>query len=350
MIQLHRKQLIRWAVVCLSSFVAVLLLVPAILVKSHGPSSGSIGNTGQTALRGQAQEEGGLSVPVYLTKLKKVEQLPLETYVRGVIAAEMPIEFELEAMKAQAMAARTYIVRRVAEQDFSNMPADAAGARVTDTVAHQAYISDEELKERWGAMEYASNWDKLNRAVNETKGMILTYEGKPIQATFFSTSNGYTENSEDYWNQYFPYLRSVSSPWDIKLSPRYKETVTISARELQSKLGLQSSIPVSAGSGNGLKVLEMTQGHRIKRIQVGGKTFTGRELREKLGLASSQFQWTWKGKDLLITTFGYGHGVGMSQWGANGMALEGRKAEEIVKYYYQGIAIQQAADVLPKQP
>jgi len=347
MIRTHRRQWIRWVAVCLSSFAAVILLVPAILVKSHGPSAVPIERMGQETIASDRATEEQVVVPVYLTQQRKVERIPLESYVRGVLAAEMPIEFELEAMKAQAMAARTYIVRRIAEQDFTGVPAEAAGAWVTDTVAHQAYVSDEELKERWGKA-YADNADKLNRAVNETKGFILTYEGKPIEATFFSTSNGYTENSEDYWNEYIPYLRSVPSPWDVSLSPRYKETVTLTAKELQTKLGLRSSIPASAGAGGGMKVLETTQGHRIKRMTVGGTTFTGRELREKLGLASSQFQWSWKGQSLSITTFGYGHGVGMSQWGANGMAMEGRKAEEIVKYYYKGIALQQDASFLPK--
>ncbi|OXM86390.1 stage II sporulation protein D [Paenibacillus rigui] len=346
MIQFHRKRWIRWAVVCLSSFTVVILLVPAILVKSHGPSAVPTGvEAQQGAISEQLREERPFLIPVYLTKQRKVEQIPLETYVRGVLAGEMPIEFEPEAMKAQALAARTYIVRRVVEQDFTGIPADAAGAWVTDTVAHQAYVSDEELKERWGKA-YTDNADKLDRAVRETSGMILTYEGKPIQATFFSTSNGYTENSEDYWNQYIPYLRSVPSPWDVSLSPRYKETVTMTAKELQSRLGLRTSVPASTGSG--MKVLETSQGHRVKKMTVGGTIFTGRELREKLGLASSQFQWSWKGRDVLITTFGYGHGVGMSQWGANGMALEGRKAEEIVKYYYKGIAIQPADAFLPK--
>ncbi|NOU95057.1 stage II sporulation protein D [Paenibacillus sp. LMG 31456] len=344
---MDKKKVIRWAAICLSSFVAVVVIVPSILVKSHIPDPSTAGTLPSPSLQqNQLAEQPVFEIPVYMSKQKKVEMLLLEQYVRGVLAAEMPIEFELEAMKAQAIAARTYIIRRMIEQDSSNVP--VVGAWVTDTVAHQAYVTNEDLKKRWGPEAYKVNSDKLDRAVNETKDLILTYKDKPIQANFFSTSNGYTENSEDYWNDYIPYLRSVPSPWDIKLSPRYKETVTVSFKDLQRKLGTTGVIPVSTNSSNGLKVLETTQGHRIKKMVVGGKTFTGREVRERLGLNSSQFQWNWKGSDLQITTFGYGHGVGMSQWGANGMAKEGRMAEEIVKYYYTGIEIDRASNLVKK--
>lgn len=332
-------------VIGLLSSLAIIILVP--LFKDRGaPADGDSGGSRLAAdLPG-----GGLAsayaqtVPVYMTKDKKTLEVDLEQYVRGVVAAEMPIDFEPEALKAQALAARTYIVRRLLEQDRTGVP--VSGAVVTDTVTHQAFVSEQELKQRWSGEKYSVNMDKLNKAVQETKDQILTYEGKPIQATFFSTSNGYTENSEDYWGDKIPYLRSVPSPWDATLSPRYKETVTLSAKELQQKLGLRSAIPVSTGSSSGIRVIEKSEGKRIKKLSVGGQTMSGREFREKLGLNSSHFQWSWKGSEVLITTFGYGHGVGMSQWGANGMAKEGKKAEEIVKYFYTGIELGQASTLL----
>jgi stage II sporulation protein D len=341
-----KKKAVRWAILCLSSFVAVVVIVPFILVKGSNSSlPSSTAPPSPTLQLNQNQESiPALYVPVYMTKKKTVESLPLEQYVRGVLAAEMPIEFELEALKAQAMAARTYILRRLIEQDFSNVP--VTGAWVTDTITHQAFVSDAELKERWGANLYKENSDKLDRAVHETEGMIITYGHKPIQANFFSTSNGYTENSEDYWNEYIPYLRSVPSPWDMKLSPRYKETVTLTAKELQNKLGTNSIVPVSTRAGSAMQIIEISQGHRIKKMTIAGKTFTGREVRERLGLNSSQFQWSWKGSKLEITTFGFGHGVGMSQWGANGMALEGRKAEEIITYFYTGTDLEKASNLV----
>lgn len=184
--------------------------------------------------------------------------MSLEQYVRGVVAAEMPMEFELEALKAQAMAARTYILRRLLDGDQSSVPVPEA--MVTDTTAHQVYVTDQELKQRWGEENYVSYMEKLNRAVTETKDIILTYQGQPIEASFFSTSNGYTENSEDYWNVALPYLRSVASPWDAKLSPRYKETITLTGKELQRMLGLSSAIPVTSGNTSSIKVIERSAG------------------------------------------------------------------------------------------
>lgn len=196
--------------------------------------------------------------------------------MKGVLAAEMPVEFELEALKAQAMAARTYVVRRVLEKDYSNVPVN--DALVTDTTAHQAYLTDQQLREKWTKSTYETNMAKIDRAVNETQDMILTYEHKPINATFFSTSNGYTENSEDYWPFMSPYLRSVPSPWDVKLSSRYQETVDITYKSMLQKLGV-TSIATTGTGAKSMKVLEWSTGHRIKKMTIGGKAFSGREVR-----------------------------------------------------------------------
>lgn len=337
-----QKSWIRWLAIWLASFTAIVVLVPVLLVRTL-PDSNPAPDTAADKAEVNRQEEP-LWIPVYLVKENRTELVSLEQYVKGVVAAEMPMEFELEALKAQAMAARTYILRRLLDGDQSNVPVPEA--MVTDTIAHQAYVTDQELKQRWSGDAYLSHMEKLNRAVNETKDIILTYQGQPIEASFFSTSNGYTENSEDYWNEAIPYLRSVASPWDAQLSPRYKETVTLTGRELQHKLGLSSAIPASSGGGGSMRVIERSAGNRIKKLSINGKLFTGREVREKLGLNSSQFQWIYKNGKWEFTTFGYGHGVGMSQWGANGMAKEARKAEEIVKYYYTGIELGKASNLL----
>ncbi|HEY0829479.1 MAG TPA: stage II sporulation protein D [Bacilli bacterium] len=284
-------------------------------------------------------EKPSLLIPVYLTQDRKIQSLPLEYYVRGVVAAEMPIEFELEALKAQAVAARTYIVRRALQQDFSNVP--VLGAWVTDTVTHQAYLSVEELKRKWGLLKYAVYMEKLNQAVNETKDIIITYQGEPIVATFFSTSNGYTENSEEYWNEYIPYLRSVPSLWDTQISPKYRETVSYPYDDFLVKFGIKPAFTLPVSTGNAMiQVLSTTEGRRIKQVRIGNKTFSGREVRERLSLKSSQFSWTIKDRQIYITTYGYGHGVGMSQWGANGMAMEGNTYTDILSYYYKGVQLE----------
>ncbi|WP_042170168.1 stage II sporulation protein D [Paenibacillus gorillae] len=299
--------------------------------------------TQETKGKGEDDRDGleQTIVSVYLTKEKRIERVPLESYVRGVVAAEMPMDFELEALKAQAIAARTYIVRRLALHDSSGMPPgnEAKGAEVTDTVEHQVYVPFAELAKRWPEDKRKSYSEKLKQAVEQTKGRIITYDGEPIQAVFFSTSNGYTENSEDYWAQEIPYLRSVSSPWDKELSPRYKETIRFDITEFYQKLGLGDE-----GRGKPvIRVVNKTAGGRIGELIVGKKRLTGREVREKLGLASSQFIWTIKGDSIAFTTYGYGHGVGMSQWGANGMAKAGVKAEDILAHYYSGTKVEQAS-------
>ncbi|TXK75087.1 stage II sporulation protein D [Paenibacillus sp. N3.4] len=337
---------ILWVAVCLSSMLCVTIIVPGLLVKKipHGDTEAPI-SVQANATNKESMGEQGLMIPVYLTKKAAIETVPLEQYVKGVLAAEMPIEFELEALKAQAMAARTYVVRRVLDKDYSNMP--VSDALVTDTTAHQAYLDEQELRTKWDKGSYETNMAKITRAVDETKDLILTYEHKPINATFFSTSNGYTENSEDYWPFKSPYLRSVPSPWDIQLSSRYQETVNISYQTVLQKLGV-TSIAAASTSAKGMSVLEWSTGHRIKQIKIGGKTFSGREVREKLGLASSQFTWKWTGSQIAFTTYGYGHGVGLSQYGANGMAKEGKTAEQIVTYYYTGISIEKASPFITK--
>jgi stage II sporulation protein D len=286
------------------------------------------------------QEEAALAsfiVPIYLSQKREIARVPLEKYIAGVVAAEMPVNFELEALKAQAMAARTYIMRRMVNQDRSGMP--VKNAWVTDTVAHQAYLTEQQLKKNWGKA-YKTNMARINQAISETQGLIITYDNKPINATYFSTSNGYTENSEDYWGVYEPYLRSVSSPWDSKISPIFNKTIQMPLKQFLSKLGLtQDAIPVSLSTA---PKTQLSQGQRVSKINIAGKLFTGKEIRERLALSSSAFTWERNGNTIEIKTLGSGHGVGMSQWGANGMAKEGKAAEEIIQYYYKGIEIQSA--------
>lgn len=336
----QNRLLILWAALLL--FAA--LIIPTIIVKivridiTARDTDHDLKPSYELPIVEHAQEPL-LLIPVYLSQQGHVVDVPLEWYVRGVVAAEMPVEFELQALKAQAIAARTYIVRKIIEQDFAKAP--VPDAWVSDTIADQAYVTEDELRTRWPRNgEYAANISKFNRAVAETRGLILAYEGRPIDATYFSTSNGYTENSEEYWSEPIPYLRSVASPWDAEISPRYKTVTTLPLSEVMEKLDLHD-LPVSASHGSklGLAVAERTSGNRIKTILINGLPFSGREVREKLGLPSSQFTWEIRDDLIEFTSYGYGHGVGMSQYGAQGMALEGRTAEEILRHYYQDVEI-----------
>lgn len=273
--------------------------------------------------------QSNMEVAVFRSASQQVSKIPLEKYIVGVVAAEMPANFELEALKAQALTARTYIVSKLLEGSTSK---DLKGAVVSDTVSHQVYKSDDELREEWRT-DYNSKYKKVAQAVLETEGKIITYDGKPITATFFSTSNGYTENSEDVWKNPYPYLKSVASPWD-KDSPKFYDRKVLPLAQFEQALGVNVSNKGSIGS-----VTKRTPGKRVATVKVGGKTFSGVKIRELLGLKSADFAWERKGNSIIITTKGYGHGIGMSQYGANGMAKAGKNYEQIVKYYYSGIQI-----------
>ncbi|WP_428910085.1 stage II sporulation protein D [Niallia sp. Krafla_26] len=317
----------------------VTLLVPTILVLPFGEEtvSGKLGENlqAQTEQEPSAQPattEPAIEVAVYRASKESVESLPLEEYVVGVVASEMPADFEKEALKAQALTARTYIVKRLMMDTGKDLPKDAD---VGDTQFYQVYKSKDELRKLWGS-DY--NWKiaKVEEAVRETAGQILTFEGNPIDATFFSTSNGYTENSGEIWSNSLPYLKSVESPWD-KQSPKFNGQKVIPVADFEKKLGVQ--VPETGDVG---KVLERTEGNRIGVVEINGKKLKGSDIRTKLGLMSTDFTWERKGNNIIIETRGYGHGVGMSQYGANGMAQAGKPYTEIVQYYYQGVEIASA--------
>ncbi|NUU76971.1 stage II sporulation protein D [Paenibacillus xylanilyticus] len=345
----------RWQpAAAVSGLLALALLIPAILVWPRTndpakptpatPTTGSVSTPAPAPAVPVTYPEP--NVRVYLSATGTTMNLPLEEYVTGVVAAEMPAEFKLEALKAQAIAARTFIVRRLAAHDTSGVP--SGDADVTDTVNHQVFLPPDQVKDEWTRLGKAKEWEKLQQAVRESRDAVMTYQGKAITASFFSTSNGYTENAEDVWGNVVPYLKSVASPWDKTLAPKFEETVTMKRSEILQKLNLDASaIPVTAQEGGSwMEVLSTTEGHRIKEMQIAGKTFSGPEVRKLLGLRSSQFSWKAEGDEIQITTYGYGHGVGMSQWGANGMAQEGHTATQILKHYYTGISFGQASKML----
>lgn len=303
------------------------------MIGSESISASASGRALQWKILNTGEQEGG----EWFVKLKrsnngKVETLPLDQYVAGVVAAEMPAEFPLEALKAQAIAARTYAVYH-----------GKGSTILSDQVKDQVYLDEEGLRARWGA-QYEQNWQKVQGAVTATESQILTYEGKPILALYFSTSNGFTENVEEYWQQALPYLRSVSSPWD-QASPHAVTTKRMKKSDVEQELGVKLASAVTVQGSNGQQgkqmatvghVLNWTTGKRVKTYAIEDKSWSGREIRERLQLKSAHFQLELEGDEVKVITYGYGHGVGMSQWGAAGMAEEGYTAEAILLHYYQG--------------
>jgi len=184
----------------------------------------------------------------------------------------------------------------------------------------------------------------VRRAVEATRGRVLVYDGEPIQALYFSTSNGYTEASEEVFPFALPYLRSVESPWDKTGAPRSRETTEMPLADFYRKLGVKvATAAIRKGKTPKMRVVEWTQGKRVRTLQIGDRQLAGTEVREKLGLRSTAFSWEMDGDRIAFTTLGSGHGVGMSQWGARFMAEEGYTAEQIVKHYYSGVAVEEVS-------
>lgn len=316
---------------------AVTLIIPTILVLPFmEETTGKLGEELETKEIQTDSNEPTVEVVVYRAGQEKMDKLPLEEYIVGVVAAEMPADFELEALKAQALSARTYIVNHL-----MNGEKTPEGADVTDTENHQVYKSDAELRNQW-EKDYQWKLKRIQEAVKATSGQILTHEGTPIYAAFFSTSNGYTENSEDYWSSPRPYLKSVESPWDVN-TEKFNGQKLVSTSEFEKLLGVKLTKNGEIG-----KITERTKGNRVGKVNINGKVFTGPEIREKLELKSSDFTWERKGNNIVINTKGFGHGVGMSQFGANGMAKQGKTYEEIVQHYYSGVQIETSTNLLAK--
>lgn len=263
-------------------------------------------------------------VRVYREDTNEINEVPIEEYVVGVLAGEMPVEFELEALKAQAVAARSYVMIQI-ERNI-NKEYD-----VVDTVMNQVYLDKSHLMSVW-KNSYTDNINKIKMAVLSTKGEYIAYNGKVAEALFFSTSPGKTENSEDIFTNTVAYLRSVDSPWD-EISPVYTTNITFTLEEFYKNLALdyQENIVV--------EIIDSTSTGRVKKIKINDKEFTGNYICSKLLLRSTYFEIIQEGTKVVIKNKGYGHGVGMSQYGAQGMAKEGYTYDQILKHYYTGIEI-----------
>ncbi len=255
----------------------------------------------------------------------EIVYLPFEEYIVGVLAGEMPIYFEKEALKAQAVAARSYALKRIGYNSDNDYD-------VVDSVLNQVYLDNDYLKKAWGD-NYVSNINKLREVVNETSLEYLDYDGEVIDALFFSTSNGYTETASLVFDLDLPYLKSVKSEWDSKTSSVFRARATMSLNSFYEKIGLPYNENLT------VKVLERSSTNRIMSISINDMVFSGKDLYNKLGLKSTDFSLIQDGDSVIIDTVGYGHGVGMSQYGAEGMAEEGYSYVDILKYYYNGTSI-----------
>lgn len=316
----------------------LVLIIPLFIVK------GCEGDSTPPESYQAPEEEIEISVLNHTNN--DVMNLNLEEYVVGVIAAEMPVTFDIEALKAQAVAARTYTLRRLEQFGASPNPDHPQYDMCTNPSHCQAWINKEgrieawKNDERYSDLDFDKSWEKLQEAVYSTQGQVATYNGELIDPLFHSTSGGKTENSEDYFEAQVPYLRSVISQYEGD-SPHLVNEITMGVDEFVSKLKAKlPDIQVDKKNiKNEIQISETTEGGQIREMKIGNKSLTGREAREILGLKSSGFDIEVRGDEIHFTVIGFGHGVGMSQYGADGMAKEGSDYTQIIQHYYQGVQV-----------
>ena len=319
-------------------FLLIIFIIPAICTKT----SKSISEVEEPQKESAKEEKNSYNysnystIKLYHTKTKQVEEIPLDEYIYGTVSAEMPANFELEALKAQAVVSRTYTLYQII-----NGNKDHNGTEVCDdSNCCQAWISKEDRLAKWDEDERDSNWEKIVKAANETAGMIITYDNEPINAFFHSNSGGTTEVVSNVWGgKDLPYLQSVETSGETDYS-QYNSEVKLTKDELINKLKEKyQDIEINWDDADCIKIIQYTDSGRVKTIKFGNKEIAGTEARTLLGLKSTNFSFKIDGDNVIFSVVGYGHGVGMSQTGADSMAKSGSNYEEIIKHFYTGVEV-----------
>lgn len=269
-----------------------------------------------------------IAVKVFDRDSNEVISVNLHDYLINVVAAEMPATFEFEAVKAQAVAARTFTVKHMASSCSSNSKAHVC----TYYGCCQAYVSIDKMKKNWQT-DFDEKYSKVRKAVEDTDSLILTYDNEPITVFYFSTSNGYTEACQDVFVKNLPYYKSVLSPGE-ETAANYHSYVKIARKEFVSILYNKFGINLSENDIEQSLAFEYTPGKRVSCVYFNGKAVKGTDFRTAFGLKSADFEFTFFDDCILIDVYGYGHGVGMSQVGANAMAKNGKRFDEILSHYY----------------
>lgn len=305
------------------------VVAPALLLiglRARNENALSFTNPQNETQNSEVQGKDQIRIPVLFTD-GTVEEMELDTYLTGVVLAEMPAEFEFDALKAQAVVARTYTMKR-----HTSASKHSNASVCTDHTCCQAYCTEAEFLAKG---ESAEMLNKIKDAVTATHGQVLTYNGSLIEATYFSCSGGRTEDAMAVWGEEIPYLQAVDSPGEENAS-HYMDTVTFTAAEFQQMLGLDLNGSTGAWIGD----ITYTDGGGVDTIIIGDSLFKGTEVRKLLGLRSTAFVITAVGNTVTVTTKGYGHRVGMSQYGADAMAVSGMDYQQILSYYYKGTVVE----------
>ena len=314
-------------------FILICFLIPALFTKKQETKE-TISE--QTEENKEKYDYGKYNkIKLLHSKTGEIEEVDLDTYLLGVVSSEMPASFEEEALKAQALVARTYTIYKIVNGSKHE------NADICDnSKCCQAWISKTERFEKWNEKDRETNWAKIENAVNSTKGKIVTYEGKPINAFFHSNSGGITDTATAVWGgTNYPYLQAVETSGEDEYS-QYKSQISLTKEEFTSKIKENNNdFKIDFNKENQIEILEYTDGDRVKKIKIGNLELSGVEIRNIFGLKSAKFEVIVEEKIINFNVFGYGHGVGMSQTGADSMAKQGKNYEEIIKHYYINVEI-----------
>jgi stage II sporulation protein D len=325
---------------CLCTIIAVFTVsTPLIAVSDSSGTLLSFDKDGQNTSVSQTEttEAAGdedAVVRVLANESDSIVTVKERDYIIGCVAAEMPVTYDIEALKAQAVACRTFLKWKKAQGGDESLN----GADVTDTPTHQAYISVEKMKEKWGD-SFEKYYKKISQAVDSVSGRTITYDGEPIMAVFHALSTGKTEDAKNVWGYEVPYLKSVESEGD-RLSPTYSSTLVLSAEEFER---LASGIDGVTPSGEPEKYIgktEYTDAGTVKSVVLCGKELSGSAVRDAFSLKSAAFTLKYTEGSFIFSVSGYGHFVGMSQYGADYLAKQGAKYDEILRHYYTGVKIE----------
>ena len=284
----------------------------------------------------QQSDRASKTIKLLHSETGQIEELNLDEYLYGVVSSEMPASFEMEALKAQAVVARTYTIYQTTNNSCKHENAD-----ICDNYACcQAWISKEDRFAKWDAEEAESNWNKIVEAVNSTSGKIITYNGEAINAFFHSNSGGVTESSVNIWGGVdYPYLKSVETAGEDGYT-QYSSQVQFSKQDLLNKIKEKyQDCEMDFSQQNCIQILEYTTSGRVKTIKFGNKEIAGTEARTILGLKSTNFTFSIDVDTVTFSVIGYGHGVGMSQTGADSLAKSGSNYEQIIKHFYTDVEI-----------
>lgn len=328
-------------------FIMVMILLPNLCTKKRKKENTQNVQTSENIENNKNEIEKYdysqyKTIKLYHAKTEQTEELSLDNYLYGVVSSEMPASYEKEALKAQAIVARTYTIYQIIHSHGKHGEADICD----DYKCCQAWMSKEDRLAKWSEDEKETNWNKIVEAVDSTQGKIITYNGSPIDAFFHSNSGGTTETASNVWGgNDFPYLQSVETSGEDGYT-QYLSEVELSKDEFINKIKTKySDFEINFDEENCIQIIDYTQSNRVKTIKFGNVQMAGTEARTLLGLKSTNFSFEINEDKIKFKVLGYGHGVGMSQTGADSMAKSGNKAEDIIKHFYSGVEISYVNDL-----